>query len=50
LIWTTFPGLWLDPAAPVRGDVYGVFTIVQQGLSSPEHADFVARLEHARVA
>jgi Uma2 family endonuclease len=47
---TVFPGLWLDPAALVRGDVYGVFAIVQQGLSSHEHADFVARVEHARIA
>jgi Uma2 family endonuclease len=41
---TVFPGLWLDPAALVRGDVYAVFDLVQQGLSSPEHAQFVARL------
>jgi Uma2 family endonuclease len=47
---TVFPGLWLDPTALMRGDVYGVFAIVQQGLSSPEHADFMARLEHARIA
>jgi Uma2 family endonuclease len=47
---TVFPGLWLDPAALMRGDVYGVLAIVQQGLNSPEHADFVARLERARIA
>jgi len=46
---TVFPGLWLDPAALIRGNVNAVFAIVQQGLSSPEHADFVARLEHARI-
>jgi Uma2 family endonuclease len=39
-----FPGLWLDPASLIRGDLNAVFAIVQQGLSSPEHADFVARL------
>ena len=39
-----FPGLWLDPAALVRGDLATVLTIVQQGLGSPEHATFVAHL------
>jgi Uma2 family endonuclease len=44
-----FAGLWLDPAALMRGDVYGVLDIVQQGLNTPEHAEFVARLEQARI-
>ena len=39
-----FPGLWLDPAALLRGDLATVLAIVQQGLGSPEHATFVARL------
>ena len=39
-----FPGLWLDPAALVRGDLATVLAMVQQGLGSPEHATFVARL------
>ena len=39
-----FPGLWLDPAALVRGDLATVLAIVQQGLGSPEHAAFVTRL------
>ena len=39
-----FPGLWLDPAALVRSDLATVLAIVQQGLGSPEHATFVARL------
>jgi Uma2 family endonuclease len=43
-----FPGLWLDPAALIRGDVNGVLAIVQQGLNSPEHAEFVTRLERDR--
>jgi Uma2 family endonuclease len=42
-----FPGLWLDPAALVRGDMPRVFAVVQEGLSSPEHADFVRRLRAA---
>jgi len=47
---TVFPGLWLDPAALVRGDVNAVFALVQQGLRCPEHVEFVARLEQARIA
>ena len=42
-----YPGLWLDPAALLRGDLARVLTIVQQGLIAPEDADFVSRL--ARV-
>jgi hypothetical protein len=45
-----FPGLWLDPAALVRGVKAMVNAILQQGLNSPEHADFVARLERAGIA
>jgi Uma2 family endonuclease len=41
---TIFPGLWLDPAALLRGDVAAVLALVQQGLASPEHQEFVARL------
>jgi Uma2 family endonuclease len=47
---TVFPGLWLDPAALVRGDKAMVKAILQQGLDSAEHADFVAQLERARIA
>jgi Uma2 family endonuclease len=36
-----FPGLWLDPAALIRGDLAQVMAVVQEGLASPEHADFV---------
>jgi Uma2 family endonuclease len=38
-----FPGLWLDPAALLRGDLAQVAAVVQQGLAAPEHADFVGR-------
>jgi Uma2 family endonuclease len=47
---TVFPGLWLDPAALVRGEKTRVKAILQQGLDSAEHAEFVARLERARSA
>jgi Uma2 family endonuclease len=39
-----FPGLWLDAAALIRGDLAQVMAVLQQGLASPEHADFVRRL------
>jgi Uma2 family endonuclease len=39
-----FPGLWLNPAALVQGDLATVLAIVQHGLASPEHAVFVTRL------
>jgi Uma2 family endonuclease len=39
-----FAGLWLDPAALVRGDLARVLAVVQQGLASAEHTAFVARL------
>jgi Uma2 family endonuclease len=41
---TIFPGLDLDVAALLRGDLAAVFAVLQQGLNTPEHADFVARL------
>ena len=34
----------------MRGDVNGVLAVVQQGLNSPEHAEFVARLERDRTS
>lgn len=39
-----FPGLWLDSAALLRGDLATVLAVVQRGLASPEHTTFVARL------
>ena len=44
-----FPGLWLDPAALIRGELSRVIQVVQQGLASPEHAVFVGRLQKTRV-
>ncbi|MDB5351944.1 MAG: hypothetical protein JWN86_3191 [Planctomycetota bacterium] len=44
-----FPGLWLDPAAAIRGDLATVLQVLQQGLASPEHAAFVARLQDNAV-
>jgi Uma2 family endonuclease len=39
-----FPGLWLDSAALVRGDMITVLATVQRGLSSAEHTALVERL------
>ena len=43
----TFPGLWLDAAALLRGDMLKVLAVLQQGIESPEHRAFVARLRNA---
>ncbi len=42
-----FPGLWLDPAALVRGDMATVLQVAQQGIAAPEHAAFVDGLRRA---
>ncbi len=39
-----FPGLWLDAAAMIRGDTTTVQAVLQRGLASREHTNFVARL------
>jgi Uma2 family endonuclease len=38
------PGLWLDSAALLRGALPRVHEVLHQGLASPAHAEFVARL------
>ncbi len=39
-----YPGLWLDVAALLRGEMTQVLAILQQGLNSQEHQEFVQRL------
>lgn len=39
-----FPGLWLDTAALLRGDLAAAVAALQIGLASPEHAAFAAEL------
>lgn len=41
------PGLWLDPAAMIRGDMARVFQVAQQGVARSEHTGFVARRQQA---
>jgi Uma2 family endonuclease len=40
-----FPGLWLDANAFWAGDMAKVLAVLQEGLASPEHAEFVAKLQ-----
>jgi Uma2 family endonuclease len=44
-----FPGLWLDPAAFLSRDYQQVLAVLRQGLASPEHAAFVAKLASKKV-
>jgi Uma2 family endonuclease len=46
-VWrsTAFPGLWLDGKALLAGDLAKVLRVLQRGLDSPEHAEFVERLK-----
>ena len=41
----TFPGLWLDAAALLSGDMGRVMEVLGRGLASPKHAEFVTRLK-----
>lgn len=42
-----FPGLWLDPAALVAGDMPRVADVLRNGLASAEHQTFVLRLSQS---
>jgi len=37
-----FPGLWLDTQAMLTGNLAKVLRVLQQGLGSPEHAEWIA--------
>ena len=39
-----FPGLWLDTAALLRGDLAAVLQTLDEGLATAAHAAFVTRL------
>jgi len=39
-----FPGLWLDVAALLRGDLRALRATVERGTADPAHAAFVLRL------
>jgi hypothetical protein len=44
-----FPGLWLDPGAIFAQDRAQRDAILEQGIATPEHAAFVAKLAKARA-
>jgi Uma2 family endonuclease len=43
-----FPGLWLDVTALLKDDMAKVLAVLQQGLASPEHREFINRLSSAK--
>jgi Uma2 family endonuclease len=43
-----FPGLWLDAAALLAGDLARVLAVLHQGIVSPEHGQFVDQLAARR--
>ena len=45
-----FPGLWLDAPSLLKEDLAAVLAFGRQGVGSPEHAQFVARLGAAATA
>jgi Uma2 family endonuclease len=42
------PGLWLDPAALLCGDLLRVMDVVRLGVATSDHAKFIAKLASAR--
>jgi hypothetical protein len=44
-----FPGLWVHGAALLAQDYGRLMATLQQGLATPEHAEFAARLAAARA-
>ncbi len=42
-----FPGLWLAKSALLSGDLAKVLAVLQQGLSTPDHQNFVEKLSSA---
>ena len=43
-----FPGLWLDAAALLAGDLARVLSVLQDGLRTPEHQQFIEQLATRR--
>ncbi|MFQ5596074.1 MAG: Uma2 family endonuclease [Anaerolineae bacterium] len=40
-----FPGLWLQPAALLAGELAAMLDVLREGLASPEHVAFVEQLQ-----
>jgi hypothetical protein len=45
----TFPGLWLNAPALLRGDLAAVLATVDAGAATPEHAEFAKRIAAAKA-
>jgi Uma2 family endonuclease len=45
---TIFPGLWLDAEALLAGDLARVLSVLQDGIRTPEHQQFVEQLAARR--
>jgi hypothetical protein len=45
---TVFPGLWLDSAALMGGDLKRMLRVLRKGLRSPEHRELTRRLVESR--
>ncbi|HEY3321154.1 MAG TPA: Uma2 family endonuclease [Planctomycetota bacterium] len=43
-----FPGLWLNVPALLKADTAALLATLEQGLATPEHAEFVKRLAQGR--
>lgn len=41
---SVFPGLWLDARALLTGDLARIVTVLNEGINSPDHRQFVAQL------
>jgi hypothetical protein len=39
-----FPGLWLDVNAMLKGEMAKALSVLQKGLASDEHSEFIKRL------
>ena len=44
-----FPGLWLQSGAIWTGDLAQLLSVLQEGLASPQHAEFAKRLQAQRM-
>lgn len=45
----TFPGLWIDAEAVLSKDYQRMMSVLDQGLATDEHAEFVRQLQAART-
>lgn len=47
---TSFPGLWIHAASLLSDDYQKMMSVLQEGLASAEHAEFVQKLADARAS